>query len=84
MDKFLGQVNITTLSGTSQSAALPPGTRYVQLATDADETVYFAFGVGSTTATTASQRMFAGQAEGTKITGIGGKSNNTIAARIAS
>jgi hypothetical protein len=83
-DRFLGQVNITTLSSTSQSASLPTGTRFVELATDATEMVYVEFGEGSATATTASQRLFAAQSQTSgKYLGINGKTNDTIAARIA-
>lgn len=83
-DMFLGQIDITTLSSTSQSEALPEGTRFVELSTDATATVYIAFGKDSATATTASQRLFAGASQTAgKFVGINGKSNNTVAARIA-
>lgn len=83
-DKFLGQVNITTLTTDSQQAELPKGTRLVELATDATATVYVEFGVGSATATTSSQRLFAGASQTAgKFVGTNDKANNYIAARIA-
>jgi len=82
-DKFLGKVSITTLSSTSQSAAIPIGTKYVKLSSDATATVFFAFGKGSITATTASQGLYCAEDEKILFTGINAKDNNVIAARTA-
>lgn len=82
-DKFLGKVTISTLSSTSQAAALLPGTRYVKLVTDATVVVYFAFGNSAITATTASDELNAVQNELIMDRGIDGKQNTFIAARIA-
>lgn len=83
-DKFLGKVSITSLSTSSQSASLLPGTRYVKLVTDSSATVFFAFGQDSVTATTTGDELNAAQDEKIILRGIDGKKNNTIAARLGS
>lgn len=82
-DKFLGKVTISTLSSTSQSAALPVGTRYVKLVTDSTVVVYFDFGRDLALATTSSDELNAAQSEYIMDRGIDAKNNNYIAARIA-
>lgn len=79
-DQFLGKVTISTLSSSSQSVALPAGTVYVKLYSDAAVPVFYAFGAGAATAATTSQEL--GQAE-RLYTGLNGSANDTVAARIA-
>ena len=78
-DRYLGKVTISTLSSTSQSGALEKGTRFVRLATDATETVYFAF---DATATTSDDEIRADLGEYIRYVGSNGK-EGTINARIA-
>jgi hypothetical protein len=80
---FLGKQSIAVLSNTSQSVALPVGTRIVRLATDAAETVFFIFGKGSATATTASQELRAAEEENFRWAGLGVPGATHIAARVA-
>lgn len=88
-DKFLGRVTISTLSTTSQSAALPKGTKYVALKTDATVEVFFKFGLDSATATADanSESLRADLNETILDHGVDGKISETrvtyIAARIA-
>lgn len=84
-NKYLGTVTISTLSTTSQSAALPAGTRYVSLSVPSSTTVdtYFKFGKDSATAVTTDQRLRSASGEFIQDTFINGKTNNVIAARIA-
>jgi len=82
-DKFLGKLTISTLSSTSQQATLPQGTKYVKLGSDATVAVYYRFGTGTVTAVTTDQALRCDLDEKTDYSGINGKSNTVIAARIA-
>lgn len=81
-DKFLGKVQITTLSTSPQSIQLKDGTRFVKLASDEGATVYFTFGRDTATATTNSQELRCAESETILYSGINNKDNNTISARI--
>lgn len=80
-DRFLGFVTISSVSSTSQSASLKPGTRIVELETDATVEVFFRFGVDSATAVTTDDSIRPDLDQKIRIVGINDKSNNVVAAR---
>jgi hypothetical protein len=80
---FLGKVSIATLSATSQSVALPVGTKLIRVASDASVTVYFLTGDSAVSATVAGgKELRAGQGEGWRVIGVK-RGHTYIAARVA-
>lgn len=80
--KKAGKVVIATLSTTSQRVAIPAGSKFVRIVSDATVRVYFELGDSTVTATVAAaDELVSDQEESVRFIGCQGKTH--LAARIA-